>query len=356
MKGTTNSVKGPRFSGAFIQVLYPIGYTCIISYNSIIYMELSTSNSEKIPVKSNATYIVTCYKNGIERGRKTVTTGDSYSITIVEFNEWLTFSGPYPFELVSGDGSRIGWDGTIEYSTDGTSWFEWNGITALESGVSGSKNVLYVRGSNNTVITGPDSTSAGQGWHFSSPGISIDGNIAMLLDWETVDNGDLPELGDGAFWCLFSFGTSSEDARKEYLEHSYGLILPWLTLSPHCYHSMLQGNNLLCDAPILPATVLSYQCYGGMFQKTSISMLHDLPVIEMPDLCYRSMYAGCSNIKLSATKIDDYQTPYRIPKNGTGIAGTDSILYMFHNTGGTVTDDLNINTTYYTSNQVIGGD
>ena len=67
------------------------------------------------------------------------------------------------------------------------------------------------------------------------------------------------------------------------------------------------------------------------------------------------MFYGCTKIKLSTTKIGEYQTAYRIPKSGTGTTATDALKNMFSSTGGTFTGTPEINTTYYlsTSNAVV---
>ena len=65
------------------------------------------------------------------------------------------------------------------------------------------------------------------------------------------------------------------------------------------------------------------------------------------------MFYGCRLIKLSTTQTGEYQTPYRIPKSGTGTTATGALTEMFANTGGTFTGTPSINTTYYTSNTVV---
>lgn len=79
-----------------------------------------------------------------------------------------------------------------------------------------------------------------------------------------------------------------------------------------------------------------------------------LPATNLERSCYTSMFNGCTKIKLSRTKTDEYQNEYRIPASGTGTAeATSSLAFMFSNTGGPFTGALEINTIYYTSNEVI---
>jgi hypothetical protein len=63
------------------------------------------------------------------------------------------------------------------------------------------------------------------------------------------------------------------------------------------------------------------------------------------------MFDGCTSIKLSTTKSDEYQNEYRIPTEGTGTADTQACDSMFANTGGTFTGTPEINKTYYTANE-----
>jgi hypothetical protein len=88
---------------------------------------------------------------------------------------------------------------------------------------------------------------------------------------------------------------------------------------------------------------------------TSLVTVPILPATTLTDSCYFNMFKDCSSIKLSTTQTGEYQIPYRVPLNGTGTAGTDSLTNMFTHTGGTFTGTPSINTTYYlsTSNSII---
>ena len=66
---------------------------------------------------------------------------------------YLTFRSPSSFTLKVNDTTKH-WDGTLEYSTDASTWSTWNGTTTLSSSTSGRNNVLYLRGTGNTKITG----------------------------------------------------------------------------------------------------------------------------------------------------------------------------------------------------------
>ena len=73
-----------------------------------------------------------------------------------QYAPYLEFSSPNTFTLAVYNTTK-NWDGTLEYSADTTNWSTWDGTTTLNSTSSGDKKVLYMRGSNNTVITGASS-------------------------------------------------------------------------------------------------------------------------------------------------------------------------------------------------------
>ena len=65
-----------------------------------------------------------------------------------EFIPCLSFIGNEDFTLKTYNTTK-NWDGTLEYSTDTSTWSTWDG-TEISS--AGSK--LYLRGTGNTKITG----------------------------------------------------------------------------------------------------------------------------------------------------------------------------------------------------------
>ncbi len=132
--------------------------------------------------------------------------------------------------------------------------------------------------------------------------------------------------------------------------------LPATTLSAECYADMFNGCKNLTTAPELPATTLATDCYYMMFSAcTNLATVPKLPATTLTTRCYYKMFNGCTGIKLSATRVGEYQTEYRTPSSGAGETGDRSVLDMFLNTGGTFTGTPEINKTYYTSNEVVGG-
>ena len=110
---------------------------------------------------------------------------------------------------------------------------------------------------------------------------------------------------------------------------------------------MFYECKALTVAPALPATVLAKECYSYMFYWCNLQFPVALPATTLAEKCYYSMFNHCSNIKLSSTRTGDYQTPYRIPVEGTGTTATNALTDMFKSTGGAWYGTPSINTTYY---------
>ena len=277
---------------------------------------------------------------------------------------YLSFIGNEDFTLKTGNATK-NWDGTLEYSTDKSTWNTWDG-TEISS--AGSK--LYLRGTGNTKITGDSANYRFVFTGTSALKVACEGNIENLLDYETVSADGHPTMTNNCYSYMFQGCTSLTTAPA----------LPATTLAEYCYYEMFGGCKALITAPALPATMLDEGCYDGMFRGctsltsaptlpatmlgagcyhemfyncTSLITAPELPATRLADGCYKGMFDGCTNIKLSATRTGDYQTPYRIPTSGTGWTGTVSLMDMFANTGGTFTGTPGMNTTYYTSNTIV---
>ena len=195
------------------------------------------------------------------------TTGDTDLIIADDFPDvirdslqvkpYLTFKSPSSFTLNVQDTTKH-WDGTLEYSTDTSTWSTWNGTTTLSSSTSGRNNVLYLRGTGNTKITG---SSEQYKWVLTGSDIKCSGNIENLLDYATVTSENHP------------------------------------TMARYCYFNMFNGCTSLTQAPALPATTLKYQCYAYMFQDcTALTQASALPATTLAQSCYKSMFNRCTNL------------------------------------------------------------
>ena len=299
---------------------------------------------------------------------------------------YLTFKSPNSFTLAVNDTVKH-WNGTLEYSTDASTWTAWNGRTTLSSATKGSSNVLYLRGTGNSVITG----SINYRWVLTGSDIRCIGNIENLLDYATVKAGNHPTMANYCYFYMFSGCTSltqAPDLPATTLVHfcynnmfsgtsltkapalpaatlatncyyemfqdcttltqapalpattlatncydnmfsgtalTQAPALPATTLADYCYNDMFKGCKSLTQAPALPAITLAKNCYDGMFSGcTSLTQAPDLPATTLADYCYYAMFWNCLKIKLSSTQTGEYTQEYRIPSSGTGTTGTDS--------------------------------
>ena len=251
-----------------------------------------------------------------------------------------TFSQQF---TLSTNNNAKNWDGTIEYSTDLNTWTIWDGTSAISSSNNGT---LYLRGKNNTYLTGGNSSAVSKYWVFSgNHAKSVSGqNIENLLDNEIVGAGMHPTMASYAFAYLFANSTNIPVSPD----------LPATTLAQNCYNRMFYGCTALTTAPNLPATTLINSCYRDMFNGcTALTTLPALPATTLSPYCYYNMFNGCKNIKLSTTSEGIYVNEYRIPPKETGTTANNALTKMFTNTGGTFADTPTVNITYYTSNTIV---
>ena len=279
-----------------------------------------------------------------------------------EGKSYLTFSSPNSFTLKVNDTTKH-WNGTLEYFSSNRTWTTWDGATTLSSVDNDGDNVLYLRGTGNTVITGGNQNYK---WVLTGSDIACIGNIENLLDYATVESGNHPTMADYCYMGMFQDCTGLTQAPALpvitlanycYYYMFYGCTsltqapaLPATTLADRCYSNTFYGCTSLTQAPALPATTLTSWCYYSMFYNcTSLTQAPALPATTMANNCYRSMFQGCTSLKLSTTQTDEYTQEYRIPSSGTGTTATNALTDMFTSTGGTFTGTPEINTTYYLS-------
>ena len=204
---------------------------------------------------------------------------------------YLTFSSPQPFTLKVTGGK--GWNGTLEYSYDTSTWTTWDGSTSLQP-PEGYR--LYMRGTGNTKITG-----LGSKWELDGTDIACTGNIENLLDYTVVKRGKHPVMSTYCYFGMFA-GCSSLITAPE---------LPATTLTYSCYDSMFERCANLTTAPELPATTLAANCYETMFRRCySLTTAPALPATTLAEFCYDSMFEECYNLAtapaLPATTLADH--------------------------------------------------
>ena len=214
-----------------------------------------------------------------------------------EGNSYLTFSSPNSFTLRVSDFAPH-WDGTFEYFASNKTWTHWNAGNTLSAVDNDGEYVLYLRGTGNTVITGPSSSYK---WVLTGTDISCIGNIENLLDYATVEAGNHPTMADYCYPFMFYGCTALTQAPS----------LPATTLVESCYSNMFQGCTSLTKAPALPATTLAEHCYSNMFYGcTALTQAPALPATTLADWCYAYMFRGCTSLThapyLPATTLSEF--------------------------------------------------
>lgn len=168
----------------------------------------------------------------------------------------------------------------LEYSTDGKNWksfnsesytFEWPNFEK-----AGDK--VYFRGDNSTFSFDDEYYS------FMTYGsFKVSGNIMSLLD-KSLKLKTIPS--DYCFKMLFD-GCDITSTPE----------LPATILTKNCYFGMFGNCSSLVDAPALPALTLAESCYSCMFVScTSLIKAPSLPATVLVDLCYNSMFSRCSSL------------------------------------------------------------
>lgn len=269
----------------------------------------------------------------------------SVNIVKISVQPYLMFCADGAFTLHTWDNAQH-WDGTIQYSTDKTTWSSWNGSSISCS----SDNKLYLRGVNNTHVCTDTSNSAFRMDGSTYNVMECTGNIEMLLDYETAIAGNHPTTADYAFNCMF-YGASR-------LISAPDIECPTL-LNNACY-SMFEECTSLQVPPKILSTKANLQTFRRMF--FGCTSLHTLPKIYVTEYSSLSgkvnmftvMFNGCTNIKVYNTTDVSHPYEWSIPVSGTtnvtNTANYDSIL---SGTGGDLISTFYPNRIYYTDHQPV---
>lgn len=217
----------------------------------------------------------------------------------IVYSDHLTFTSTNTLSISVG---TPGWDGAMEYSTDLYSWNTWDG-----SEISGT--VIYLRGSNNTKVTGVSDDSCS--WTITGSSVSCCGNIEALLDYSTTIAGAHPSMAEYCYCAMFYNcsalvsapglpATTLSNSCYRYMFYNCTSLtaspaLPATVLTPACYYGMFYGCSALTTAPTLSANGLATSCYYGMFYNcTSLTTAPELPALSLESGCYYYMFCGCS--------------------------------------------------------------
>ena len=201
----------------------------------------------------------------------------------------LTFegiAGPVSVTITSNIDSEI----TIESSLDhGKTWVAQTLQKDTKPSVTITEREVLLRGKNNSYCSGD-----GKNVNIScDTDCYVYGNVMSLIDASAFATLTAFDTANGkyAFRGLFSGNTHIQNhPDKE-------LLLPATILSENCYEGMFSGCTGLTKAPELPATEIAPRCYAWMFAGcTSLTKAPDLQANYMPNRCYEAMFDGCINL------------------------------------------------------------
>lgn len=192
----------------------------------------------------------------------------------------VIFYSPTQFSLKTKNGDK-NWNGTLYYSTDHSTWSEWNG-TSITSAKTGNWHLLYLKGSgNNYFIGSTPATELQKHWVFVGGAIICSGNFERLLDESN------PVMNSRCFSRMFY-----EVKNVNFINISLPTVI-----KESCFYYMFYGCESLTSAPALSATELANSCYGGMFYNcTSLVSAPALPATTLKNACYSYMFYGCSSL------------------------------------------------------------
>lgn len=215
-----------------------------------------------------------------------------------------SYDTPLTFNIISGGTivwkvSNANYAKTIEYKINDGSW---TSITSSTAGASFNVNAgdkVQFRGDNATYGGGNYQNKFSD----STARFSAEGNIMSLINSYNFES-SVTLTSAYTFNGLFANCTGLTSAEL--------LLLPAIVLSQSCYRSMFAGCTNLTTTPLaLPATALTTGCYYQMFNLCSslTKAPKVLPATALVAICYSNMFAYCSSLtkapEILATTMED---------------------------------------------------
>ncbi len=308
-------------SGVVTPVITCNGTQVYISCDTVgadIYYSLNQSGSYTMynnPITITADTVVEAYSELDGYSSETVSQTCVYTPEHSYENDYLTL------QVLTG--GTIAWTTTgvaspktFQYSINNGSWVtEVTGIGSInvEAG-----DTVRLKGTNNSYA----STNADYfGFSGGTASFNVEGNIMSLVYGDNF-------IGNTALTGTFNFCSLFKQSNAISAEN---LILPAMTLTPHCYRALFANSPSLVTAPVLPATTLAEACYRYMFQDNSITIAPDLPAPIMVTDCYDGMFNGCSALTYIKCMATDISAP----------SATTAWVRYVNTTNGTFVKDVN---------------
>lgn len=191
-----------------------------------------------------------------------------------------------------------------------------------------NNNAIYLKAVSNTNVTVSASTDNGATWTAYT---STTGGSGTTI--ATLNTGDKVLIkGTNQAYTNNRFNSSGQfEMYGNIMSLLYGDNFSGQTAltDNYLFFSLFNACTGLTSAEnlIMPATTLTYDCYGYMFFNcTSLTKAPELPAATLIDGCYQYMFASCSNlnyVKCLATNISATQsTVYWL----SGVAATGTFI------------------------------
>lgn len=184
----------------------------------------------------------------------------------------VIFYAAMPFTIEVENHTK-NWNGTLSYSTDGSSWTTWTGTTVLTAAKTGYWYRIYMKGSSNTIITGG----------------SI-GGTATNCDRYSDRRFIITNTGTDVVMCKGNLAK---------------LLGPSVTAinTASCFANLFRGNAYVDFDVILPNVNASQAIYAGMFY--GCSSMTKAPAINftasIANGACMHMFRGCAKLKTPPT-------------------------------------------------------
>lgn len=245
-------------------------------------------------------------------------------------NEYLTFEVLTPGNIAWKSNGTVAQ--TIQYSKNNG---EWTSITAAATPVTipvVAGDVVRFKGTNSQYGSSKDNFSGFGDTTYATATYNISGNIMSLLYGDNFQ-GQTTITKQYAFFSLFD-GSGVVSAEN--------LILPTMTMVPHCYRALFANCLNLTTAPQLPATTLASSCYRFMFDNdTNLTTPPDLPATTLQQESYYGLFHMCSSlhyIRCMATDISALNSTKQwvegLPKSGVFVKDINMYGFEVNNING----------------------
>lgn len=206
-------------------------------------------------------------------------TGHDYSLDYLTFK--ILTTGTIKWIALGSGYAR-----TIQYSKNNGAWTT---ITSTTAGVTISVNandVIRFKGENSTYAGSKTNYSGFENTDLDAANFDIEGNIMSLVHGDNFANYS-SLTGQYNFCSIF---------KKTTVISAENLVLPTMSLTPHCYRAMFSNSYSLTTPPALPATTLNQYCYWYMFENAAITVAPDLLADALPQYSCGYMFTGCAQL------------------------------------------------------------